>query len=256
MKAPSVLYPVALAILVWAGTASSEVHLNGSICSVDSDYAMTLAARQIDFRNSGTGRFVSLLADGRITVDNRELPLGAADRERVMRIERGMRELVPEVKKFALDVVSVVFEAVGHASTVFAANSQDARASAERIARTADELRESISLRDSWDPQSEGQIDRIVEGVVGSLIGEVVGNVTAQAIKVALSGDEKAVAELEARASAIEKNVDKVIGKRAKELESRADALCSRVKELDAIEAQITARMPDGKPIDLVRVKR
>ncbi len=255
MKARSVLYPVALVLALSTGTASAAVHLNGSACSVDSDYTMTVAARQIDFRDPGSKRLVSLHADGSITVDSRELSLGAADRERVMRIGRGVRELVPEVKELALDVVSVAFEAVGHASTVFSANAQDARASAERIARTADELKKSISVRDSWNPQSEGQIDRIVEGVVGSLIGEVIGNVTAQAIKVAFSGDERTVAELEARASAIEKNVEKVIGRRAKELESRADALCARVRELDAIEAQITARMPDGTPLDLVRVK-
>ena len=72
----------------------------------------------------------------------------------------------------------------------------------------------------------------------------------------ALSGDEAAVAELEARAGSIEANVEKAIGKHAKELEARADALCQRAHDLDRIEGQISARLPDGSPIDLIQVKR
>ena len=90
----------------------------------------------------------------------------------------------------------------------------------------AEELKRSINARDAWGPHSDREIEQLIEGSVGSLIGEMVGNITAQAIKVALSGDEAAVAELEARAESIEKNVEKAVEKRAEEIEARADALC------------------------------
>ena len=77
-----------------------------------------------------------------------------------------------------------------------------------------------------------------------------------QAIKVALSGDEAAVDELTARAGSIEQNVEKAVGKRAKELEVRADALCERVHDLDRIESLLSARLPDGSALDLIQVKR
>ena len=75
------------------------------------------------------------------------------------------------------------------------------------------------------------------------------------ALKVALSGDESAVAELEARAESIEKTVEKAVEKRSAELERRAETLCTRLHALDAIEAGIEARLPDGSRLDLVRIE-
>jgi hypothetical protein len=66
--------------------------------------------------------------------------------------------------------------------------------------------------------------------------------------------DPSALAELEARAGSIEKNVEQAVESRSRELEARADALCRQVRDLDAIESRISARLPDGEAINLVRI--
>ena len=192
---------------------------------------------------------------GVLEVDGKPLALNAADRALVVDLERSIRRIIPQVKGLAADAVAIAYEAVAHVSTAFAANAHEARESAQRIARSAEELKDSINARQDWGRSSEHEIEQLIEGSVGALIGEIVGNVTAQAVRVALSDDPSALAELEARAGSIEKNVEQAVESRSRELEARADALCRQVRELDAIESRISARLPDGEPFDLVRLE-
>lgn len=247
---------VAMALALSSAGAMARVHIDGDHCDIDSGYSTRIEAGRITFTNDTTHQVLALLPGGMVEVDGKPFALDDADRARTLDFERTLRKLVPEAKALAVDAVAIAFEAVAHVSTAFASNGHEARESARRIARTADELKRSINARDSWGPHSDREIGELIEGTVGSLIGEMVGNITAQAVKVALSGDEAAVAELEARAGSIEKNVEKAVEKRADELEQRADALCQRVKELDRIESQISARLPDGSAFDLVTIKR
>lgn len=256
MNIRSMLGAGALTLALTATPVLAKVHIDGDHCDVDSNYSTRIDAGRITLTSDSTKRMLTLLPGGRVEVDGQVLPLDAADSSRVDSLERAIRAIVPEAKALAVDAVGIAFEAVGHVSTAFASDPREARESARRIARTANELKRSINERDTWGPDSEHEIGRLIEGSVGSLIGEMVGNITAQAIKVALSGDDAAVAELEARAESIEKNVEKAVEKRADELEKRADALCERVRDIDRIESQISARLPDGSPIDLVRTKR
>ncbi|HET9033867.1 MAG TPA: DUF2884 family protein [Dokdonella sp.] len=247
---------VALALALSFSSAHARLNIDSDHCDVESDYSTRFDAERITFTNDKTHRVVVLGPAGVIVVDGKALALDAADRENAVELERAIRAIVPQAKALAIDAVGIAFEAVGHASSAFASDAHQARESAERIARTADELKRAINARDDWGPQSEKEIDRLIEGSVGSLIGEMIGNITAQAISVAFSGDEAAVAELEARAGSIEKNVEKAVESHAKELGKRADALCQQVHELDRIESKFNARMPDGSPIDLIQIKR
>lgn len=256
MKIRSLVSLIAVALALSVSTANAKIDLDSDHCDVNSNYSTKIDARRISFTEDTTHRVVTLLPGGVIEVDGHALALNAEDREHARELEHAIRAIIPEAKALAVDAVAIAFEAVGHVSTAFASDAHQARESAERIARTANELKRSINARDDWGPRSEHEINRLIEGSVGSLIGEMVGNITAQAIKVALSGDEAAVAELEARAESIEKNVEKAVEKRAKELEVRADALCQRAHELDRIESRISARLPDGSALDLIQVKR
>ena len=256
MTFPSLASCVALALALSFSSAHARLDIDSNHCDVESDYSTKFDAQRITLTNEKTHRVVVLGPGGVISVDGEALALDGADRQLAVELERAIRALIPQAKALAVDAVGIAFEAVGHASTAFASDAHQARESAERIARTAAELKRAINERDDWGPQSEKEISRLIEGSIGSLIGEMIGNITAQAISVALSGDEAAVAELEARASSIEKNVEKAVESQARELGQRADALCRQVHDLDRIESQFNARLPDGSPIDLIRVKR
>ena len=141
-------------------------------------------------------------------------------------------------------------------SAAFAKDGQAARSSAEHIARSAQALDRRIDGTDTFSSWQDADVDKLVEGVVGTLVSEIVGNVAGQAISVALSGDEKAAAELEARANGIEKNVDRIVAKRAKALEARADGVCARLSTLARIESDLDLRLADGHRLQLVSMDR
>lgn len=256
MKFHSLVGFVTLALVLSYNSAFARLNIDSDHCDVESEYSTKFDAQSITFTNDKTHRVVILRAGGMIEVDGHALALDATDRKHAVELEQTIRAIVPQAKAIAVDAVGIAFEAVGQASTAFASDAHQARESAERIARTAAELKRAINARDDWGPQSEGEISQLIEGSVGSLIGEIIGNITAQAISVALSGDQAAVAELEARAESIEANVEKAVGKHASDIQARADALCECAHELDRIESQISARLPDGSAIDLIQVKR
>jgi len=252
----STLSLTVLLLAASAAPASARISHDGDSCAVDSEYSLKVEPARLVLTDEDAHRVVELLPGGFVRVDGFMLALGADDRARVDDLERGMRALIPEVKAIAIDAVGIAFEAVGHASIAFAPSPREARESAERIGRTARELQKGIEAKQDWDSNLDTDFERVIKGAVGSLIGEIVGNVTGQALKVAFSGDEAAVAELEARAQSIEKNVEKAVEQRGKQLEKRADALCERLRTLDAIEARIDARLPDDRRFDLVNVRR
>lgn len=223
-------------------------------CGLHSDYSLSIKPDRLVFkRNAGTPSDVEI-ADGTLRVDGKLIATNSADAQRLRDAERDVRSLVPEVKAIAREAISIAFSAVGQVAAAFASDGEAARASAERIARLGREIDKKIADSDSFDHWQDADIDRLVQSTVQTLVPEIVGNVTAQALKVAFSGDAAAAAELEARADGISKSVDRAVEKQAGELERRAMALCPRLRALGHAEAELELRLADGSRLDLVRV--
>ena len=223
-------------------------------CGLHSDYSLSIKPDRLVFkRSAGTPSDVEI-AGGTLRVDGKLVATSPADAERLRDAEREVRSLVPEVKAIAREAISIAFNAVGQVAAAFASNGDAARASAERIARLGREIDRKIADSDSFDHWQDADIDRLVESTVETLVPEIVGNVTAQALKVAFTGDTAAAADLQARADGISKSVDRAVEKQAGELERRALALCPRLRALGRAEGELELRLADGSRLDLVRL--
>jgi hypothetical protein len=249
MKATFLALALGAAISV---PAFAHTHIRD--CGVHSDYSLSIKPDRLVFkRDHGTPAEVEI-ADGTLRVDGKLVSTSDADAVRLRDAEREVRSLVPEVKGIARDAIAIAFDAVAQVAAAFAHDGDAARASAQRIARVGREIDRKIAETDSFDHWQDADIDRLVESTVEAVIPEIVGNVTAQALKIAFTGDEAAAADLEARASGIEKSVDRAVEKQAAELERRAMSLCPRLQALDRAESELELRLADGKRLDLVRV--
>ena len=93
--------------------------------------------------------------------------------------------------------------------------------------------------------------DVIAEGVKGAA-SEMVSTATANAVKAALSGDQRQVAALEARANSLDKSIDKEVNARADKLDLRAQALCPRLTTLEQLQQQFQFRLDDGSRLQLL----
>ena len=246
---------LALALVATLPAAAfAHSHLHVGDCGVHSDYSLSIKPDRLVFtKKSGTPGEVEI-AHGTLTVDGSLVAVNEADAKRLRDAEREVRELVPEIKDIARDAVAIAFDAVGQVAAAFARDGDRARASAERIAKLGHEIDRKIAETDSFDHWQDADIDRLVDTTVEAVVPEIVGNVTAEALKVAFTGDEAAAAALEARAEGIERSVERAVEKQAAELEGRALSLCPRLRALDRVENDLDLRLSDGSRLDLVRV--
>jgi len=237
-----------------AVTAPAFAHVHVGDCGLHSDYSLSIKSDRLLFtRKSGTPAEVEI-ADGSLRIDGKRIATGAADEKRLRDAEREIRSIVPEVKTIAREAIAIAFDAIGQVSAAFARNGDAARASAERIARAGRDLDRQLAQADSFEHWQDADVDRLVESTIATLVPELVGNVTAQALKVAFSGDEAAAAELEARADGIAASVERAVEKRSSDLERRAMSLCPRLRALDRVESDLDLRLEDGSRLDLVHV--
>jgi DUF2884 family protein len=249
MKAMLLAAALAAAVSV---PAFAHTHIHD--CDLSSDYSLSIKPDRLVFeRHAGTPAEIEI-ANGTLRVDGALIATNAADARRLRDAEQEVRSLVPEVKGIARDAVAIAFDAVGQVAAAFAHDGAAARRSAEHIAALGRELDRKIAETDRFDHWEDADIDRLVGSTVEAVVPEIVGNVTAEALKVAFTGDEAAAAELEARASSIEKSVDRAVEKQAAQLAARAMGVCSRLRALDRVQADLDVRLPDGSRLDLVRV--
>jgi len=238
--------------LAGASAAHASIDLHGVDCDLHSDYAMAVERDAVVFTRTDGSPAEIVLAHGTLVVDGRPVPLGAADRERVLGIENGVRDLLPQVRAIVHDAIQIAFDAVNEVSAAFAKDPADARASAERLARTFAEIRRRIDAKEAMTGWTDDEIERLVEDAVGTLVAEVVGNVAGQAVAIALGGDEKALAELEARANGIDARVERLVAARSRDLEARAEGICPRLRTLARLGSELEVR-PSGQRLRLAR---
>ena len=249
MKAMLLAAALAAAVSV---PAFAHTHIHD--CDMSSDYALTIKPDRLVFKRHAGKPAEIEIADGTLRVDGALVATNAADTQRLRDAEREVRSLVPEVKGIARDAVAIAFDAVGQVAAAFAHDGAAARRSAEHFAALGREIDRKIAETDSFDHWQDADIDRLVGSTVEAVVPEIVGNVTAEALKVAFTGDEAAAAELEARANSIEKSVDRAVEKQAAALEVRAMGVCSRLRALDRVQSDLGVRLPDGSRLNLVRV--
>lgn len=250
------LFLAAALTVCGVGAAHADIDIEGADCGLHSDYALTVNADDLQFKRSQGTPAEIVIAHGTLRVDGRSVEVGTADRERLVGIEKGVRDALPEVKSIAREAIAIAIEAVTEVSAAFARDPETARTSAQRLARAGRELDRRLADSNRFNEWNDGDVDRLVGSIAGSLVGDIVGNVAGQAIAVALSGDEKAAAELEARASSIEAKVERAVERRSKDLERRAEGLCPRLRTLARLESELDVRLADGRRLELVRAQR
>lgn len=241
--------------LLGAAAAHAKIDIDSADCGLHSDYALSVKPTALEFTRDQGAPAEVVVANGTLRIDGRTLDVSAADRQRLLELERGVRDALPEVKAIAREAIAIAIDAVTEVSVAFARDPEAARASARRLARIGSDLDRRLASSDRFNEWNEGDIERLAESIAGTVISEVVGNVAGQAIAVALSGNEKAAAELEARADGIEEKVERAVERRSESLERRAEGLCPRLRTLARLESELGVRLADGARLNLVRVE-
>lgn len=224
------LSAASLALLLLAGGAAAGEHG----CNVDSDYDLHITPRSVILLRDGSGTPETvLMRDGRLFVDDRRVALTAADRTRVLAYEREARAVMPLAQQIGRDAAAIAFTALGEVATGFSSDPARTRAKLAR-ARTQLDARLARSLTPT-------RFD-----------GDDLGRGIAATVRAALGGDTARLQRMEHMDREIEARVEP----RARALERRAEALCQRMTELDALDDALDYRLPDGRRLQLIETRR
>lgn len=79
----------------------------------------------------------------------------------------------------------------------------------------------------------------------------VIGDIVGGALGAAFSGDTRRLQNMEN----LDKQIEARVEPRARALEKRADALCGKMVELDRLDNALAYRLPNGDPLQLMRIK-
>lgn len=232
---------------------AAAVDLRADQCQVRSDYALSVDDARIRLsRDSGSPKLVEFAA-GELRLDGRVPALSPADADRVRDYERRVRELLAEARAIAHEAVDIAVVAVAAVARAFEADG--ATGDVEAFDSVAARLHEQVDQSFANGTIDEAGVDTAIEAAMEELLPRLVAGVTAQAVKVALSGDEAAAARLEARTEALDAEIERAVERRAQALERRAAALCAGALALEAIEREWGVRHA-GAALDLVEVER
>lgn len=238
-------------MLAGAG-AQAGIAIDSDGCDIDSDYGLTIESGRIAFtREDGPAARIEM-AGGQMRIDGKPVALSEADRARVREFEAGVRKLVPEVRAIAMEAVEIAFTAL---QEVAVGLSGDPQPILDRMDASRARLVREVVGDESRLIIDEARVESAVDELVGEIVPELVGQITAAAVTAALAGDYDKIQEIESRADSLEAQVEAKVEPRAEALKARADALCPRVAELDALDEAFEVRLAGGERLDLLRVK-
>lgn len=239
--------------LALAGSVHAhEFEVQDGHCGYSTDYDVQVMPGGIAFHREDGKPADVFMHDGHLRVDGRDVAMNGDDAARLRNYEQLVRQLLPEVASVAREGVNIGFAVLRTVLMTFAENDDERR---RMVGRLDDNHREALARIDNglgkgvWKATD---MARVVEKSIETSVSDLVAKVAGEAVEAALSGDGAKVAALEARASSLDRSLDREVNKRSDELGRRADALCPRLGALDALQHQFQFRLQDGSRLQLL----
>lgn len=237
----------AAALLLACGGAAAKNDTDMS-CKVDSEYDFSLSERSVIFtRSSGAPRQL-VMRQGRLFVDDRWVTLNAADRRRVAEYEREARAVVPLAREIGLEATEIAFIALGEVATGF---SDDPEATRRKLQTARKRLDARLAQSFTTNRYSDDALGEAIGAAVRDVLPTVMGDIVGGAVRAAFGGDTARLQRMEN----LDAELEALIEPRAEALGRNAEALCMRMRRLDEIDDALDYRLPDGRPLDLLRVE-
>lgn len=250
MRNSFILSAVMLSGAVIAGEAAGADDGQADIdisCDTSSQYQIGMSGQAFVFENDEGRNTRVVLGGGDLFINGRQTALSAADQQRIDDFEAELRLLVPEARKVVSEAVNIAFDALTEVAVAM---------SGKPAKRGEFDAARAEALAAANDPESvpifnEQSLQGIIDPIVSEFLPDIMGNAIGFAMKAMFAGEEKA-RDMEARMDAMDKTMETRIEARADALEPLAEGMCKRIQRMEAIDAALTVRLPDGRPINFL----
>lgn len=237
---PRLFRTLAVALLVAATGPLSAADKDGpdlssDRCSVSTPYNVLVDTGGVWlYRDSGVPQEI-FFHDGQLSVDREVRTVSNADVARLRELESGARTLMPQVTGVARESTEIAFDALGGVVEAMTGSARKGRQVDRFRADTLAYIDRTLGTgrwdQDVFGEGFESRIEAAAERMTGSLGRSVMWQlVTGRA------------GRMEARAERMEAELDRRIEARSVALEARAEALCTQVRALQALQASLDYR--------------
>jgi len=234
--------------------STAHAHTQGSSvqCNFESDYTFSQQGRTLIFsKDKAPGKRI-MIQDSRLIVDGKDVELSPEDRRRVGEFEDEMRLLIPQVKQVTTEAIDIAFLALIEVSRGL--NGEQDNSTIRKLQNAQINLRNSINKNPELVINDD--IDaKIIEPIIADFVPDVASAALRQALSLVFSRDEEKAKAFEKRMDAMGDEIETKVEARAKKLEPLAQAMCSRVRNMDRIEDSIGVRLGNKEKINLLNTK-
>lgn len=245
------LAPLALSILLALPVLAqaedkTQPQLSSHQCGISTDFNVLVDGGGVWlYRDQGVPQEV-FFHDGELSVDRQVRTVSEDDAQRLRELEYQARLLMPEAAGVARESVEIGFDALAGVVHTLTGSARQVR-KVERYRSDALAHVDSTLGRGRWDQEVfdetfEAKLEDAAESMTASLGRSVMWTVLT-------GGGER----MEKRAQKMEAELEQQLEQRARGLEARADGLCTRVRSMDALQAQLQFRY-QGEPLRLLHV--
>ena len=213
--------------------------------------------------------YVQFNNTGQLFVNGREIALNTQQQTLINQYSSRIRKQIPELVDIAIEGVDLGLKAV---NKVIAGLTGENSAAHQKLQKRFDELHWRIRKRfnhsadsyyiapqdlDDFDEIFAGEFEQEIEEIVADSIGTILGAVgeaiTNQEIEAA--SNEQRSGNLGNRIESMSDDLALEINSKASSLESKADAFCNKLIELDILESEIQSQISILSNYNLVESK-
>jgi len=242
---------VAVGILAAGGALCGTASAKDFKCHVNSDYDLTLNQQSLiltrEAGKTGTPKAI-VMRQGRMFIDDQWVTLSAEDSKRIAEYEKQARATMPLAQEIGRDAADIAFTALGEVAAGLSSDPKRTRAQLDKARKDIDAKLARAVTANRFNGNELGDS---IGDAIGEVLPIVIGDIVGGAVSAAFSGDE---ARLE-RMNNLDKEIESRVEPRAKRLEQRAENLCRKMEDLDAIDDALQYRLPDGGRLDLMEAK-
>lgn len=218
-------------------------------CDIGSQYSISTYRRAFLFTQDGQAPARIGIGGGRLFIAGREETLTAADHQRLIQFESEMHQLIPEMRRVTVEAVDIAFIALSEVARGLSSTPQATMSSLESAHRR---VRLEMGGR-SLALFNDDAMAAVVKPILVEYVPQIVGGAVSAALKAVFAG-EKERQQFQIRMDRMKNELDTRVDARAKTLEPLAEAMCQRLRRMDGLDNALEFRLPDGEPLQLLRV--
>ncbi|WP_444996233.1 DUF2884 family protein [Aliikangiella sp. IMCC44359] len=236
---------ITIALIGVANIVSAE----SEVCRYSTEYNVDIDANRVLFSRTNGERYE--FAGDKLLINNKGVELTKAQKEASLSLQKKAREMVPQIAEVAIEGAELGIKTATMVITSLFGDDKAAQTDLIKPIEVAvDKIKTNITktqlnveavekvIEDGFDEEFE----QVLETAITKYSGKIVGNVLSSVF----SGDSEELKDLEFRMENLEHDIEQYVEVNAKELEEKANLLCSEMVAMDSYDSVLES--VDGYP--------